>query len=178
MPPVNLNSQSQAPTGAGRSVSEALSGAALDAGRIGEIAVLSADLEGNVIGCNEAALRVFDCNPAGVEGRTLAAFLASDDGTALRQLQETMLAAVLRDGHYRSPLRCQTKARKDFMAELSVTLLRDGDSAPAAMVAMLTVVVEKPNREIVPSKARGEEGEDETAHTVSRHSGLGSGLRT
>ena len=36
------------------------------------------------------------------------------------------------------------------------------------MVAMLTVAEEKPNRGIVPSKARGEEGEDETAHTVSR----------
>ncbi len=167
MPSTNLNSQSEA-AGAGRRDSETPSPADLDASRTGEIAVLSADLEGNVTGCNEAALKIFGCTSAEVEGQALAAFLAGDDGTAPRQLQETMLAAVLRDGQYKSPLRCQTKARKDFMAELSVTLLWDGDSAQAAMVAMLTVVEEKPNRGIVPSQARGEEGEDETAHTVSR----------
>jgi PAS domain S-box-containing protein len=171
MPSINLNSQFEAASvahGAGRRVSETPSPADLDASRTGEIAVLSADLEGNVTGCNEAALKIFGCTSAEVEGQTLAAFLAGDDGTALRQMQQTMLAAVLRDGQYRSPLRCQTKARKDFMAELSVTRLRNGDSAPAAMVAMLTVVEEKSDRGIVPSEARGEEGEDETAHTVSR----------
>ncbi len=151
MPPINLNSQSEA-AGAGRRVSERPSPADLDAGRTGGIAVLSADLEGNVTGCNEAALKIFGCTSAEVVGQTLAAFLSGDDGTVLRQLQETMLAAVLRDGQYRSPLRCQTKARKDFMAELSVTLLRDGDSAPAAMVAMLTVAEEKSNLGIVPAR--------------------------
>jgi two-component system response regulator AtoC len=177
MSTVNLNSQLGAPAraghGAGRFVSETQRAAALDASPIGDIAVLSADLEGNVTGINGAALKLFGCTPAEGLGQTLAAFLSGDGGAEQRQLQETMLAAVLRDGQYRSSLRCQTKARRDFDAELSVTLLRDGGSAPSGMVAMLSVSEEKLSLGAVPGKAHGTgekaaEEEDETAHTVSR----------
>ncbi len=173
MPPANLNSQPQAPAGAGhgagRPVSEALRGAALYVCPVGGIAVLSADLEGNVTGCNAAALKILSRPPAEVVGRTLATVLSGDDGAEQHQLQKTMLATVLQDGHYRSALRCQTKAQKDFTAELSVLLLRDGGSAPVAMVAMLSVAVEKSNPESVPRNARdAEKAEDEGAHTVSR----------
>jgi len=172
MPSVNLNSQSEAPRGAGqgsgRAVSETSGADALDASRTGGVAVLSADLEGSVTGCNEAALKFFGCTPAEVLGRTLAAFFSGANGAGLHQLQKTMLAAVLRDGQYRSSLRCRTKAQKDFTAELAVTLLRDGDSAPAAMVAMFSVAKERSNRETVASKARGLEQDDEEKHTISR----------
>jgi PAS domain S-box-containing protein len=173
MSPANSNSRPQAPAGAGhgggRSASETSSAAAHDASPVEGIAVLSADLEGNVTGCNGAALKIFGCTPAEILGRTMAAFVSGNDGASQDPLQKTMLAAVLRDGQYRFSLRCKHKAQKDFTAELSVTLLRDSGSAPAGMVAMISVTGEKSKRGIVHSKAAGtEEEQDEAAHTISR----------
>ena len=165
MSPVNLNSQSQAPARASRSHCENLRGAVLAAETIGGIAVLSADLEGNLTGCNGAALKMFGYTAAEVPGRSLEEFLSSDNDAERHQLQETMLAAVLKDGHYRSSLRCQSKAQKDFAAELTLTLLRDVGSAPAGIVAIFSVA-EKSIGRTVSSKAEAEE--DEAARTVSR----------
>jgi PAS domain S-box-containing protein len=174
MPPVNLNSQPQAPSGVdpSRPGSEALPTAALDAGASMGIAVLSADLEGKITGCNEATLRIFGRSPAEVLGRTLTAFISREDAAGQRQQQKTMLAAVLKDGQYRSSHRCEIKAGKQLTADLSVTLLRDAASTPAGMVALLSVAEEKLNLGSVPIKAQAaaEQGaeEDEAAHTVSR----------
>jgi PAS domain S-box-containing protein len=175
MPPVNPNSQPQAPpivrSHAGRpsseSASEPLSAAAFDASTATKIAVLSADLEGKITGCNEAVLMIFGCSPVEVLGRTLAAFISGEDGAEHRRLQKTLLSAVLKNGQYRSSHPCQTKSGKDFTAELSFTLLRDGDSMPVGMVALLSVAEEKTNLGSIPIQAQGKE-QDETAHTVSR----------
>ena len=158
MPPVNLNSQPQRPI--------------VDAGAVGGVAVLSADVKGKVTSCNDVALKIFDCTAAEVLGRTLAAFITGKDGTEQSQLQKTILTAVLQHGQYRSSHSCQNKAEKDFTAELTVTLLRDGKSTPAGMVALLSIAAEKSNlgfsnQGSVPTKAHGGD-EDEAAHTVSR----------
>ena len=130
---------------------------------------MSVDLEGNVTGCNGVALKIFGGSPAEILGRTLAAFVSGDDGAGQHQLQKTMLAAVLRDGQYQSSLRRKNKAQKDFAAELSVTLLRDGSSVPAGMVATISMAEEKSNRPPALNKARGAgEEKDDSAHTVSR----------
>jgi two-component system nitrogen regulation response regulator NtrX len=175
MPPVNLNSQPQAPPVVGSDTgrpgseygSETLRAAIFDAGAAGEIAVLSADLEGKITGCNEPALKIFGGSAAEVPGRTLAAFISGEDGVEQRRQQKTMLAAVLKDGQYRSSHRRHTRSERDFIAELSVTLLRDSGSAPAAMVALISVAEEKTNLGSVPVQAHGKE-EDETARTLSR----------
>jgi PAS domain S-box-containing protein len=177
MPRVNFNSQPKSSAGTGHGpglpVSETLGVAGLDASPVEGIAVLSADLEGNITGCNRSALKLFGCAPGEVLGRNLAAFLLGDGGGQ----PQTMLTAVKRDGQYRSSLRCKDKAQKDFTAELSVTLLQDSGSAPAGMVAMVSVAEEKTKQTTVPSKAPGVQEkaakgqgaeEDETAHTVSR----------
>jgi len=108
---------------------------------------------------------MFGYTAAEVPGRSLEEFLSSDNDAERHQLQETMLAAVLKDGHYRSSLRCQSKAQKDFAAELTLTLLRDVGSAPAGIVAIFSVA-EKSIGRTVSSKAEAEE--DEAARTVSR----------
>jgi|HubBroStandDraft_6_1064221.scaffolds.fasta_scaffold00040_19 PAS domain S-box-containing protein len=171
MPPVNLNSQPQATPATGpddgHPAAEPSRAPSRAAGAVKGLAVLSADLEGKLNGYNDAALKIFSCSPAEVLGRTLAAFISSEDGAEQRQLQKTMLAAVLKDGQYRSSRRCQTKSAKAFTVEFSVTLLRDRKSAPAGMVALLSVTEEKSQQSSIPSKAQGAE-EDEVAHTVSR----------
>jgi transcriptional regulator with PAS, ATPase and Fis domain len=139
---------------------------------VARIAVLSADVKGKVMSCNDAALKIFDCTAAEILGRTLAAFISGKDGAVQSQLQKTMLTAVLEHGQYRSSHSCQNKVEKNFTADLTVTLLRDGKSAPAGMVALLSVAAEKSNlgfsnQGSVPTKAHGAD-EDEAAHTVSR----------
>ncbi len=153
MPPVNLNSQPQAPPD-------------VDATEVGGLAVLSADLKGNITSCNQDALKIFGCSAADVRGRTLAAFISGEDGTEQSQLHKTMLAEVLEDGQYRSSHRCQNRAEKQFTAELTVTLLRDGKSVPVGMVALLSVAKARPNLSSVQTKAQASEGseEDEAAH--------------
>jgi PAS domain S-box-containing protein len=156
MPPVNLNSQPQSSPGS-----------TPHAGAVGGIAVLSADVKGKVTSCNDAALRIFGCTAAEVLGRTLAAFISGKDGAEQSQLQKTLLTAVLEDGQYRSSHLWQKKAEKNFTADLTVTLLRDGKSAPIGMVALLSVAAEKSNLGSVQTKTQNPE-EDEAAHTVSR----------
>jgi PAS domain S-box-containing protein len=170
MQPANLNSHPQAPTSVGRSsraAAETSSGSTVDSGVFTGVAVLSADLAGNVTGCSDAALKIFDCTPADVLGRNLAAFVSSARKAEQRQLQKTLLAAVLESGHHRSSLQCQTRSGKQFTAEFSLTLVRDIESAPAGLVVMLSVEEEKSTLSPVSGKALATE-QDDTGHTVSR----------
>jgi PAS domain S-box-containing protein len=153
MPPVNLNSKPQELPGVGAGVNG--------------IAVFSANLKGNITGCNDAALKIFGFSAAEVLGRTLAALISGEDGDGQSQLQKTMLTAVLEGGHYRSLHTCQGKDAKDFTAELTVTLLRDLESTPVGMVAMLSVAEERSTLGALLARAQSPE-EDEGAHTVSR----------
>jgi PAS domain S-box-containing protein len=171
MQPANLNSRHKAAEDArpnsAQPGSETLAAIALDAGAAGGLAVLSADLAGNITSCNEAAMKMFGGTPAEILGRTLAALMSGDSNAESHQLQKTMLSAVLEDGGYQSSYPCQNKAGKLFTAEWSVSLLRDAKSAPAGMVAMLSVAEEKPGMDSAPRKPLTVE-EDEAAHTVSR----------
>jgi PAS domain S-box-containing protein len=137
-----------------------------------EAAIVCADVAGVVTGCNDAALKIFGCPPAEVLGKTLAAFIASDDGAAQRQLHKKIQAAVLSDGRYRGLHQFQSKCGKAFAADLSITLLRDVDSAPTGMVALFSAVAEKPEPASVPGKAQVAKehaaDENETVHTASR----------
>ncbi len=126
--------------------------------------MLSADPEGRITGCNEAALDVFGNISAEVLGRPLPAFFLFEDSTERNQMQQTLLAATLREGKYRSSFRCQTKSRKAITIELSVSLLRDGSSAPTGMIALFSVAEEA--LKAAPISKREEE--EESAHTVSR----------
>jgi PAS domain S-box-containing protein len=134
------------------------------------IAVICADLEGKINAINENVLKIFGCNPAEVLGRTLGAFIAGKRGGEAAELQKTMLASVLKQGHYRCCFQCQGKDAEYFTADLSVTLLRDGRSVPVGMVATLFAPNVKSKKETVPRQAEWPDSDqpDESAHTVSR----------
>ncbi|MFZ0782841.1 MAG: sigma 54-interacting transcriptional regulator [Candidatus Sulfotelmatobacter sp.] len=171
MSPLNLNSQPQSPaTDAARPGCGTSPAAVPDVRGVTGTPVLSADLSGSITGCNQAALEVFGQTPQEILGRTLAALVLSETGAGQLQLHQAMLAAVLKDGEYRSVRRCQSKSG-DFIAELSVTLLRDGRPAPTGMVAVFSVGGEKSDPGSAPAKREEQErlaGEDETAPTISR----------
>ena len=96
--------------------------------------VLSADLNGNITGFNQAALDVFSRTPEEILGKPLAALVLPENDAKHLPLHQAILAAVLKQGEYRSRHPLQTQSGKNFIAELSVTLLRDGRSAPTGMV--------------------------------------------
>jgi PAS domain S-box-containing protein len=171
MPAENLNSQPPAPEAlspqASGTASEPSRAITPEATTAGGVAVLSADLEGRVTACNEFALKIFGFTPAEVSSQTLAALISGEGSAEQRRLQKTILSAALEDGQYRASRRCQTKAGKRFTAELCVTLLRDGKSEPAGVVAMISVAEEKSSSMSAPRTAQAGE-EDDAAHTVSR----------
>jgi PAS domain S-box-containing protein len=166
MPSANLNPQPRVPKSAGINASHAGSGesdAALDVGAVGGVAMVTADLEGKITTCDKATLKIFGCTPPEILGQTLAALAFGNDGLDQRQLQKTLVAAVLEHGRFRSLQLRQPRSGKQVTTELSVTLLRDASSSPAGMVAVISVT-EQPA-----SDASAQDTEmDETAHTVSR----------
>jgi len=127
--------------------------------------MVSADPQGKITGCNENALQAFDNTAAEVQGRPLAAFFLFEDGTEQSQLQRTLLAATAKAGQYGYTLRCQTKAGKGVVVELSVSLLRDGGSAPTGMIALFSAAEEALKAASISQRERDE---DDSAHTVSR----------
>src|ERR1700722_3376249 len=82
MPTDNINSQPRRRAGAGASPdpSGTPTTNVLHAGALGKIAMLSADTEGKITGCNHAALDAFGHNPTEVLGQPLAALFIRQDG--------------------------------------------------------------------------------------------------
>ncbi|HZW79106.1 MAG TPA: sigma 54-interacting transcriptional regulator [Candidatus Deferrimicrobiaceae bacterium] len=158
---------------AGRSGSEA-SGAFVRRVHGSTGIVLFTDLEGNIAACDEAALAKFDRNPSEVFSRPLAVFLTGEGGTESKDLQQSMLASVLRLGQYRCSVPCQTRDDKRFSADLSLTLLRDGRSVPTGIVAVVSAADGTgANEKAEPAPGRrqasfSESEEDESPHTVRR----------
>jgi len=132
-----------------------------------EIAVLQADLKGNITACNEAAGNFFGCTRGEIVGGSLAKFVSGEEAAGHPQRLETLLNALLEHGVYRSRLRCRSNSGKGFNAELSAALLHDCSPVPAGVVAVISVaeqksrVVPRPNRVQTPE-------EHEAPHTVSR----------
>ncbi|MHB8215573.1 MAG: sigma 54-interacting transcriptional regulator [Candidatus Sulfotelmatobacter sp.] len=137
----------------------------LHTGGLGKIAMLSADSEGRITGSSEAALDIFSYTAAEVLGRPLAAFFLNGGENEQRQLQQTVLLGALKQGQYRSSIRCQTNSGKNIAIELFVTSLRDGSAAPTGMVALFSAAEEKIKIASGP-EIQGEA--EEPAHTVSR----------
>lgn len=165
MPTANFNSQSQALKGADPESSiesEATRGGDTVADTADEIAVFSADLNGNVTGCNQAALNVFACAPAQVLGKRLTDLLGVEFG--VRSHQKSILATVLQSGHYRSSHQCQGK--QPFTTGVSITLLRDGRSTPSGMVAFLSALSQHSSADYFPPTQP--EAEDESTQTYAR----------
>ena len=150
MPSSKLNSQPQASTetgtGAGdhrndqrndhRNSESFRSG--ISSNGLRNVAVLSADLEGKIAGCNDLALKLLDCTFENILGRQLSDFICAENKAEHSQLQKALLASVLKHGHYGSAHACRTESGKQFSGDLSLTLMRDGRSQPSGIVAVFS----------------------------------------
>lgn len=132
----------------------------------GELAVLSADAKGLITACNGAALNVFGRPLREILGRPLAAIVSDSGSPEQCMAQETILAAVFKNGQYRVSQRGEAKSGKILRREWSILLLRDGSSAPPAMVALVSVTEEKSS--VASSRSRDFDSEEDVAHTLSR----------
>jgi PAS domain S-box-containing protein len=128
------------------------------------VAVLCCDLEGNVTGCNQAALNLFGCAPAEVLDKRLTDLVSAERGA--ESPRKSILAAVLQSGQYHSPRQCQSKAGQPFTAAVSITLLRDSKSEASGMVVLLTAVA--PVVDLKSLRKAQPESEDAAAHTHAR----------
>jgi len=98
-------------------------------------------------------------------GRELADFVVEDEaGHPLRDLQ----GELRKSGEHRSACRLQTKSKSILAAELAITLMQNGDSGPAGMIALVRPIEKSTNPGAPFPKAPGEKEEEEVAHTVSR----------
>jgi PAS domain S-box-containing protein len=174
MSSLNLNSQPQVP--AATSITTAASGidalpSAVPVAKLDTaIPVLSSDIEGHVTAFNSAALEVFGYTPQEILGRALADFASFADGPGERAPKKQLPADVLKSGHFQSQCSCRTKSGEDFIAELTVTLLRDGRSSPAGMVALFRMDRQRSELKAGPRERQStqEEQEEELPRTVSR----------
>jgi PAS domain S-box-containing protein len=175
MPSTDINSQLKAtPAAASDSVafsSETSEAIAQKFGAAGSTAVVSADFDGRITACNDAVLTIFCCAPAEVLGRTLVGFLCGDEDTEPRELQAKLLSLVLKHGQHRCSVGGHTKSGRRFTAELEITLLRDGRSVPAGLMAMFSLAdgdsVPVPHRSQSQEEEQAEHGDD-SAHTARR----------
>jgi PAS domain S-box-containing protein len=165
-----LHGNQVAPNHARRGASKTSEAFTGDASDERPIAVICADLEGNINTFNEAILKIFGCTPSEVMGRTLGAFIAGKRGSEPAEPQKDVLASVLKQGHYRGCVQCQGKDAEYFTADLSITLLRDGRSVPVGMVATLVTTDLKSEQEKVQCQTESPDSDqpEESAHTVSR----------
>jgi PAS domain S-box-containing protein len=169
MPKKIINSQTEERARAEtieRSASIPLQEGAVHAGVLCRIAMLSADGQGKITGCDQVALDIFGNTAGEILGKPLADFFLSSakPEPERRQLQQNLMTGVLQQRQYRAVVPCQTKSGKKLEADLSVTLLQDGSSAPSGMIALFSVAEEK----VRPAPVLKTEEAEEQAHTVSR----------
>jgi PAS domain S-box-containing protein len=115
--------------------------ATLPAGILDQLqdAVITADLEGVITGCNQGVSR-YGYKPEDLVGRNLADLYPGEDPTVLAKL---VIPAVHQKGRFEGDLRGQDRSGREFCVHLCLTLLRDSDSAPAGMVGISIDITDK-----------------------------------
>ncbi len=102
------------------------------------VAVLSLDLEGKIVGCNDSAPALLGGTFENSLGKQLSDFISAKNKTEPRQLQKTILSSVLKQGQYESAHTFRTESGTEFAGKLSIALMRDGSSKQAGIIAILT----------------------------------------
>jgi PAS domain S-box-containing protein len=110
-------------------------------------AVLTANLDGEITGCN-LGLGRFGYGPETLVGTKLAELFTPDDQTVFTKL---VMPAVHEKGRCEATLHGRTRRAEEYTVHLCLSLLRDATSTPTGMVAVVSEVAEK-------SRAQGRAG--------------------
>jgi PAS domain S-box-containing protein len=169
MAPRKLNSQppasAPAATVAGSAGSPRFSDASFSSAASRSLAILSADLEGRITACNDAALKTFASSFKKIPGRELVDLISPGNIAECKQLQKSILATLLKDGQYQSSHRCKTEAGIEFVADIRIALLRDGGSQPTQMIVAFSVAAGESKPDVM-TKPHPED--DDAAQVSSR----------
>ena len=96
-----------------------------------------ADLEGKVTAGNEVALKILGCDASNISG-SVADVAYSQSAAESAELRKKIVSAVLKQGHYESSHRCRSEFGAEFTAHVFVTLLRNDNTRPTGMIAVLS----------------------------------------
>ncbi len=166
MPSSKLNPQPQAAAGAGTVAAgtsaddqrnSASSRTDISADGSWAVAVLSADLEGKIVGRNDWALKILGGSLQNLLGRQVSEVISAGNRGECIQLQKAILASVLQQGWYQSSRTCRTESGEEFRGDFSITLIRDGLSQPAELIVVISPEREKPT--LAPLAAKPEPGQ-------------------
>jgi PAS domain S-box-containing protein len=105
-----------------------------------DMAVFSADLQGDFTACNSTFTQLFGYSPQELLGRNFSALFAPTekaDREDQSRLRRTILTAASNHGDYHSELVAYPKSGSGFPVQFSATLLRDAASAPMSVVAVV-----------------------------------------
>jgi PAS domain S-box-containing protein len=119
-------------------------------------AVLSADLEGKIVGCNDGAPELFGQSIEKILGRQVSDFIVVENKPERSQLHKKILESVLEGGRYEAFHRCRTESGKEFGAELSIALIRDGSSKPAGIFVVFSKAADRTTPAPLTSQAEPE----------------------
>ena len=130
---------------------EPRTGAWADGGESGastqpQMAVFSTDLQGRFRACNAAFSALLGYAPQELRGRDFSTIFASLEKTNgdSSLVRRAILTVTSTQGDYHGRLSAQPKSGTSLPVQISATLLRDSDSAPLAVLAVV-VPLAKPN---------------------------------
>src|SRR5258707_12040781 len=95
-------------------------------------AVLTTDLQGNITACNKG-VSLYGYVPEELQGKNIAGLYRPEEQVFLAM---QVIPTVLEKGRFEGELQSRAKSGDDVYVHLSMTLLRDSESAAAGMVAL------------------------------------------
>jgi len=101
--------------------------------------VFALDLQGNIVGCNHAALRTYGYSATDLIGRNMAVLYSEENQVSCAGI----ITTIMEKGQHRCQLRTQGKSGNDIYAHLSFSLLREVDARPVGIALVLTDISEQ-----------------------------------
>jgi len=111
-----------------------------------QLAVFSADLQGEFKACNSAFTSLLGYPARELVGREFSALFIPGgvvNGKDKEQLRRTILNETSSQGQYNAQLQAQPKTGSSFAVDFSATMLRDSASSPVAIVGVVTPIESK-----------------------------------
>src|SRR6266850_1711431 len=140
IPPVDKDQKSAGPQ-PGRQRRATENGITLQAGIFDQLhdAVITTDLQGNITACNKG-VSLYGYTPEELAGKNIAGLYRPEEQVFLAR---QVIPTVLEKGRFEGELRSRAKSGDDVYVHLSMTLLRDSESAAAGMVALAIDITDK-----------------------------------
>src|SRR6476660_6872348 len=114
-------------------------------------AVIAVDLQGNIVGCNRAAIRTYGYSPNELIGRNLTLLNSKEEQISWAG----MLSVILEKGQHCCELRTRAKSGTDIYVHLSFSLLRDSESVPVGAAAIFADITEQRSLQLALNVSHG-----------------------